>query len=162
MRPREKLVESESNIFLLSCQSSGFPPPTIHWYRNGRQITATGKGRVSIISTGLAEFCLWLQYAVIFCQPGMRSNFHFDMKIYNLMLRWIFININTNSHVHLYIPSPTEVEKSMRVTSLFLCFIFFWLQEIYYLHYQRNPTQVYTAVKLSMNMEWTWQALKSS
>lgn len=126
MRPREKLVESESNIFLLSCQSSGFPPPTIHWYRNGRQITATGKGRVSIISTGLAEFCLWLQYAVIFCQPGMRSNFHFDMKIYNLILRWIFININTNSHVHLYIPSLTqsrEIYESYFPFSMFYIFL---------------------------------------
>lgn len=60
VRPREKLVESERNVFLLSCQSSGSPPPAIHWYRNGRQITATGKGRVSIISTGLAARILFV------------------------------------------------------------------------------------------------------
>lgn len=58
VRPRENLVEREVNVFLLSCQSSGSPPPTIYWYKDGRQITATGKGRVSIVSTGLSEIFL--------------------------------------------------------------------------------------------------------
>lgn len=58
VRPRENLVEREVNVFLLSCQSSGSPPPTIYWYKDGRQITATGKGRVSIVSTGDLLFTL--------------------------------------------------------------------------------------------------------
>lgn len=51
-RPREKVHVGEGKVFLLSCQAAGSPPPTVHWYKDGRQISDQVNSRISVLSTG--------------------------------------------------------------------------------------------------------------
>nr|XP_022288617.1 hemicentin-1-like [Crassostrea virginica]XP_022288618.1 hemicentin-1-like [Crassostrea virginica] len=57
-RPREKVHVGEGKVFLLSCQAAGSPPPTVHWYKDGRQISDQVNSRVSVLSTGDLLFTL--------------------------------------------------------------------------------------------------------
>ncbi|GFS10709.1 von Willebrand factor D and EGF domain-containing protein [Elysia marginata] len=51
VKPPRRLRVYPDLIFLLSCRTSGMPPPTIHWYKNGRRLD-NGNPRVSILYSG--------------------------------------------------------------------------------------------------------------
>ncbi|CAI9717186.1 hemicentin-1-like [Octopus vulgaris] len=50
VRPPEKMHVYSGLIFLLTCQATGIPTPTVHWYRNGKQITKNNS-RFSILTS---------------------------------------------------------------------------------------------------------------
>lgn len=50
VRPPEKMNVFSGLIFLLTCQATGIPTPTVHWYRNGKQIPRNNS-RFSILTS---------------------------------------------------------------------------------------------------------------
>ncbi|OWF50963.1 Titin [Mizuhopecten yessoensis] len=51
VRPRPMMQVSTGQIFLLTCQAHGTPPPRTQWYKDGTQITKASK-RIQILSSG--------------------------------------------------------------------------------------------------------------
>lgn len=53
LSPPESLELVEMQIVFLDCQASGYPSPTIKWYRDGKEITT--EGRYKIFSNGTLQ-----------------------------------------------------------------------------------------------------------